>query len=119
MQQEPEALTDEHATRFLSSRNPVLRGGLEDRLAMNTLDDDTVLERRPGTPCIVSEHDGRLRVLLGDRELRIPLHLATPMRWIRDSATFRPADLANWLDPESRLVLSRRLVREGLLRVAG
>ena len=119
MQQQPETLTDEQATRFLSSRNPVLRGGLEDRLAMTALDDDTVLERRPGTACVVSEHDGRLRVLLGDRELRIPLHLAAPMRWIRDSATFRPADLADWLDPESRLVLSRRLVREGLLRVAG
>jgi hypothetical protein len=86
---------------------------------MTALDDNTVLERRAGTACVVSEHDGRLRVLLGDRELRIPLYLAAPIRWIRDSATFRPADLADWLDPESRLVLSRRLVREGLLRVVG
>jgi len=30
---------------------------------------------------------------------------------------FRVADLAPWLDDESRLVLSRRLVREGLLRI--
>ncbi len=119
MEQDPETLTDQQAARFLSSRNPVLRGGLEDRLAMTALDDNTVLERRAGTACVVSEHDGRLRVLLGDRELRIPLYLAAPIRWIRDSATFRPADLADWLDPESRLVLSRRLVREGLLRVVG
>jgi hypothetical protein len=34
-----------------------------------------------------------------------------------DNDSFRAGDLAALLDPESRLVLVRRLVREGLLEV--
>jgi hypothetical protein len=41
------------------------------------------------------------------------------MQLIRDQDRLRPADLATWLDHESRLVLTRRLVREGLLQVDG
>jgi hypothetical protein len=54
-------------------------------------------------------------VLLGDREVRMPQRLREPMEYIRDRDRFRPADLAPWLDAGSRLVLARRLVREGLL----
>jgi len=39
------------------------------------------------------------------------------MELVRDQTSFRVAELAPWLDDESRLVLTRRLVREGLLRI--
>ncbi len=39
------------------------------------------------------------------------------MEHVRDSAAFAVADLAPWLDAPGRLVLVRRLVREGLLRI--
>jgi hypothetical protein len=57
-------------------------------------------------------------VLLGDRELRMPTGVEPAMRWIGETDEFRPEDLAGHLDPESRLVLVRRLIREGLLEVA-
>jgi hypothetical protein len=56
-------------------------------------------------------------VLLGDRELRMPGHLADAMTYLRDHRELRVADLAPWLDEQSRLVVVRRLVREGLLRI--
>jgi hypothetical protein len=40
------------------------------------------------------------------------------MRTIARRKEFRPRDLAEHLDPESRLVLVRRLIREGLLEIA-
>ena len=57
-------------------------------------------------------------VLLGDRELRMPLRLTGAMEFVRDHREFTVEQLSPWLDPESRLVVSRRLVREGLLRIA-
>jgi bifunctional lysine-specific demethylase and histidyl-hydroxylase NO66 len=118
-QQDAASLSDEQVARFLTGRNAMLRGGLHDRLLVGDIGDDTVLERRPGSVCVLAERDGRLRVLLGDREIRMPLRLVEPMRAVRELDRLRPADLAGWLDAQSRLVLARRLVREGLLRVAG
>jgi bifunctional lysine-specific demethylase and histidyl-hydroxylase NO66 len=57
-------------------------------------------------------------VLLGDRQLRMPLRLREPLEFVRDHASFTVGDLAPWLDAGSRLVVVRRLVREGLLRIA-
>jgi bifunctional lysine-specific demethylase and histidyl-hydroxylase NO66 len=116
-QQDVGALADLQTTRFLTQRNPVLRGGLTDRLGLADLDDETALRRRPGTACVLVVRGDRLRVLLGDRELTMPARLAEPMQAVRDRPYLRPADLAGWLDTESRLVLTRRLVREGLLQV--
>ncbi len=60
----------------------------------------------------------RLRVLLGDHELRVPARLEPALEGIRVRKTLRPRDLADLLDAESRRVLCRRLVREGLLEVS-
>ena len=59
-----------------------------------------------------------LRVLLGDRVIRMPSRLHDPMTFVRDHLEFEVSELSPWLDPGSRLVVVRRLVREGLLRIA-
>ncbi|HEX6248163.1 MAG TPA: cupin domain-containing protein [Nocardioidaceae bacterium] len=116
-QVQAEAVVDERSTAFLRERNPVLRGGLTDLVALDGLDDGTLLERRPTAACVLRPGPERLTVLLGDRELRMPLRLLGPMELVRDSESFRVADLSPWLDEQSRLVVARRLVREGLLRI--
>jgi ribosomal protein L16 Arg81 hydroxylase len=114
---DPAAVADREVERFLTSRNPSQRGGLRDRIAARGLDDDTLLARRRGRPCELVADGERLRVLLGDRELRVPGRLAPALEGIRTRETLRPRDLADLLDAESRVVLCRRLVREGLLEV--
>lgn len=114
---DPADLAEERAAAFLAERTPALRGGLTDRVALGTVTDDTVLSRRPTSACVLRDDGDRLSVLLGDRELRMPLRLRGPMEHVRDHDRLRVSDLAAWLDPESRLVLARRLVREGLLRI--
>jgi lysine-specific demethylase/histidyl-hydroxylase NO66 len=59
----------------------------------------------------------RLDVLLGDRSIDVPAYLEPALTEIRLRQELRPADLAEHLDPQSRLVLCRRLVREGLLEI--
>lgn len=116
---DPTRVVEEQISRFLGNRTPTLRGGLRDRLDLDRVADDTLLERRPTAACLVMADPERTRVLLGDRELRMPLRIEAPMRLIAAQPALQPRDLAPWLDPESRLVLTRRLVREGLLRIVG
>jgi len=54
-------------------------------------------------------------VLLGDRTLTVPAGVRPALEEIRARSTFSVSDLAEHLDAESRLVLCRRLLREGLL----
>ena len=112
------AVAEERATAFLSERTPALRGGLTDRVALDDLTDDTLLARRPTAACVLRPGPDRLLVLLGDRSLRMPLRLQEPLEHVAAHPSFRVGDLAPWLDPQSRLVVTRRLVREGLLRIA-
>ena len=66
--------------------------------------------------CEIRPRDDRLEILLGDRALDLPGWLEPALRHIVASDRFRPRDLAPEIgDLASRLVLIRRLVREGLL----
>ena len=113
-----EVVAEERAGAFLTGRTPTLRGGLNDLVALDSLGDDSVVERRATAACVLRPGPDRLSLLLGDRELRMPLRLTEAMEFVRDNASFRVGELAPWLDAESRLVVARRLVREGLLRIA-
>lgn len=123
---DPLALASEQATRFLTSRTPELRGALQDMLSIESVDDDTLLERRPGAVCAVrptaAEEGERVTLLLGDRQLHLPGWLGDVARHVAAlpaGVSLRPAELAPWLDQQSRIVFARRLVRDGLLKVAG
>jgi hypothetical protein len=114
---DPRAVAEERLERFLSTRAPALRGGLVDQLALREIDDETEVRRRPGSVCELRRKADRLVVLLGDRRLEMPSWLEPAMRRLAGSDPVRPADLAGEIpDRSSRVVLVRRLVREGLLR---
>ena len=104
------------AEQFLSGRPPRMAGALLDREALaRGLSADTVLRRRTGHPCEVVPDGDSLRLLLGDRVLRVPARLREAVDVVASTPRLAPRDLP--LDPESALVLCRRLVREGLLEV--
>jgi lysine-specific demethylase/histidyl-hydroxylase NO66 len=103
--------------RFLTTRSPRLAGGLHDVLSADSIADDTQLRRRPGHPCVLIARGDRVEVLLGDRSLDMPGWLRPALDELRTRDELTAADLADTLDPQSRLVLCRRLVREGLLEV--
>jgi len=112
---DPAVVMRQEVRRFLTSRPPRLEGALLDGLALDSIDDDTLLRRRPGHPCVLVDRDDRLEVLLGDRVLDVPARIRPALEAVRAHRELRPRDLP--LDERSRLVLARRLVREGLLRV--
>jgi lysine-specific demethylase/histidyl-hydroxylase NO66 len=102
--------------RFLTSRPSRLPGGVTDVLALRSgIDDSSRLRRRPGHPCVLLDAGEEVVVLLGDRSLTVPAWIRPALEEIRARSSFAVGDLADHLDHESRKVLCRRLVREGLL----
>jgi lysine-specific demethylase/histidyl-hydroxylase NO66 len=104
------------ADRFLTTRAPLVHGVLVDQLAAGAIDDTTVVARRRGAVCELRPEGERLRVLLGDRAVEMPGWLEPAMRRIAAAPSFAVGDLAPELaDADARVVLVRRLIREGLL----
>jgi lysine-specific demethylase/histidyl-hydroxylase NO66 len=108
-------LADDQTRSFLEKRNAHLRGSLVDRMSLGSVKGDTTLRRRPGKPCLLRPDGDRLHLLLGDRRMTVPARITDAVERVRTLGAFTPDDLG--LDPESALVLCRRLIREGLLEV--
>jgi lysine-specific demethylase/histidyl-hydroxylase NO66 len=111
-----EGVTDARIRRFLSTRAQLLRGVLVQAQAVDAIGDATVLTLRPGAVCELRRDGERLTVLLGDRRLDMPGWLEPAMRLVASKEHLAVSELTPVLaDAQSRLVLARRLVREGLL----
>ena len=112
---DPAVVVEDEVRRFLTQRPPRLPGGLTDLVQAGSLTDTSPLRRRAGHPCVLLDHGDQVEVLLGDRSLSMPAWIRPALDEVRTRTDLTPADLP--LDEQSRLVLCRRLVREGLLEV--
>jgi bifunctional lysine-specific demethylase and histidyl-hydroxylase NO66 len=113
---DPEVVTRRLRRRVLTTRQPLLRGQIHRLLTLDEVDDETTVTRRPGSICVLDQVEGELSALLGDRELRLPLLAEPAMSVVAAEQTLVVGDLPG-LDEPGRLVLVRRLIREGLLEV--
>ena len=110
-------ITERLRRRFLTTRQPVLRGQIHRLLALDDLADETIVRQRQGAICVLASAGDELSVLLGDRELRMPAWLEPALLAILEQDRLVVSDLAPYLDESGRLVLVRRLIVEGLLEV--
>lgn len=112
------AVAEAEAERFWSGRTPDLTGGLRDLLEVDHLDDHTTLRRRTDLrTTLTTTDDGRVEVVLPDRVMRLPAAVRPALERILAARVLRPGDLDDLMDTDSRAVLCRRLVREGILTV--
>jgi hypothetical protein len=114
-----EQIAERLSRRFLTRRPPLLAGHLQQLLALPALTDNSVVARRAGSMLVLERTDGELAAFLGDRELRMPAWVEPALRALASADRLAVRDLSPHLNQESRLVLVRRLVREGLLEVVG
>jgi bifunctional lysine-specific demethylase and histidyl-hydroxylase NO66 len=102
---------------FWRTRRPFLAGQLGQLERLRSLEGEDLVRRRPRGVFRVSTHRDEARATLGLRELRMPRFCEPALRFVADSpGPFRPADLPE-LDPESAMVLVRRLIREGAVEI--
>ncbi|MDQ3991650.1 MAG: cupin domain-containing protein, partial [Actinomycetota bacterium] len=116
-----EVLEDEAASftgSFWRKRRPMLAGQMRQLDLAASMDATTAVHRRGGSVFVVAVNDDRATVLLGHRELRMPAFVEPALRFVETATeAFTAADVSGGLDEASRLVLLRRLVREGALEI--
>ena len=107
------------AEKLARTRRPIRDGQLSQLRAIDELDVDTEVELRETVLVHASEHNGSFELTFDGKEVAFPARIRDEVSWVleRDDP-FTAADLPGDLDDESRLVLVRRLVREGLLRIS-
>ena len=107
-------VTERRRRRLLSTRRPVLPDLLTQIRALDSLTLETPVERRP---TVLFELDGTTLRFEG-KTVTFPAAAQDEIEFVaRADDEFAPADIPGELDDESRLVLVRRLVREGFLRL--
>jgi hypothetical protein len=104
--------------RFVATRRPILSDQLDQIRALRALTADTLVERRRTVIVDVESSESRCLLLFEGREVSFPMHAQPAVLAVASSATpFTARQLPGQLDEAGRLVLIRRLVREGLVRV--
>ena len=112
---EAEQVRERARDRFVFSRRPVLDGQLSELRALADLTPGTELVRRDTVIADLRE----TTLVFEGRRLQFPERLAAQLEFlVTAEGSFTPAQLPGDLDDAGRLVLVRKLVREGFLRQA-
>lgn len=107
--------------RFVDSRRPILDGQLTQVRALEQLTVDTPLQRRATVIAdLLPRPGGGVAVRFEGKEVIFPAQAADAVAAVHAApGTFTPAELPGRLDVAGRLVLVKRLVREGYLLAPG
>jgi ribosomal protein L16 Arg81 hydroxylase len=105
--------------RLVAGRRPVLTEQLTQLRALERLRVKTRIERRPTVLADLELRDGRAVLAYEGKELSLPARLRAELEYIVGATgPFRVEDLPGELDEAGRIVLVKRLVREGFLRLS-
>ena len=114
----PDQVSSRQRQSFVKTRRPIRDDAFDQLRALDELDLDTPVELRRSVIADLSEAENELRLSFEGRELILPAFLRDDLAFLLETdEPFSPSDLPGRLDDEGRLVLVRRLVREGLLRI--
>jgi hypothetical protein len=104
----------------VAGRRPIIHDQFLQLQALERLSVDSQLERRPTVIFELDHHATGVVLLFEGKEVRFPAKAAAAVDAIAESdGSFSAAELPGRLDKPGRLVLVRRLVREGFLHVLG
>jgi Cupin superfamily protein len=111
----PDEVARRKRDRFVRSRRSILDDQIEQVAWLDRLTVDTLVERRD---TVIAELTG-LTLIFEGKEIVVPEHARDELEHLFEASDpVAPRELPGALDDEGRLVLVRRLVREGFLRVA-
>ena len=107
------------ARSFVESLQPARNGHFAQICRMAEISGQTLLEKRPGTVCHVSASDDRSTIYFPGGRVRGPLRIESSLHFVaRAAGPFACLDLPGPLSENAKLILVRRLVASGLLRIA-
>lgn len=113
-----EPISESEAKRALTRRRPRLAGHLNEVLNLHRLSLDSIVRIRAHTFRRLTDDGSSVELELVDRTITFPAVARTALELLIGGQGVRVRDLPG-IDEESRLVVVRRLVREGVLTVLG
>jgi ribosomal protein L16 Arg81 hydroxylase len=108
---------DHFAEDLVSSRTALLEGQMDQVLRLGQVTVDHRAGSRPNLIYRERIENGQYVVSCYGAELRLPEHAMEPTKYALETPSFSIADLPGELDDAGKVVLIKRLVREGLVRV--
>lgn len=112
---DPDVLLDRFADRFIDGRRPFLRGQMKALERAQGLTPESTVGCRPYLACRVVEDGDSVTVRFHGNGITLPGFAAPALRYALETPRFRIADMPGDLDDAGKVVLARRLIREGLL----
>lgn len=106
------------ADRMYEGRSPAPDGHFRSLDRIHEIVSTTVFSRRPGMGCSVFVRDGEASIQFPGNKVTGPRAIEPALNVIAKMERFSAQDLPGFLTDEAKLVLVRRLVREGLLSIA-
>jgi lysine-specific demethylase/histidyl-hydroxylase NO66 len=114
----PDAIESRRRQRLVRTRRPLRSDQFDQLRALERLTAETIVERRRSVIADLRSSGDRLVLAFEGKEIAFPAHVESEVRFAAAAEEpFSPAELPGDLDQEGRLVLVRRLVREGFLRI--
>jgi hypothetical protein len=115
---DPDQVRRRKRRRFVRTRRPLLGEQLRQVRALGELDSTTEVERRPTVIADLQESAGEVTLAYEGKQVTFPAQATEAvLSCFEAEVPLTAADLAGDLDETGRLVLIRRLVREGFLQL--
>ena len=111
-----DGILDRMAEDFVRSRRPDHSGGLQELDGAPEITLDTQVAPKPDLLYLLREENEQLTILFGPSQITMPAFTAGSLRFALRGAPFAARDLPEPLDDAGKIVLVKRLIREGLLR---
>lgn len=93
-------------------------GHFRDLVLMDQVRAETVVQKRSGMVCFVATNNGYSLIQFGANHVQGPPAIGSALEFIRDNNLFKAGDMPGPLSSDGKIVLIRRLIQEGLLRLA-
>jgi Cupin superfamily protein len=108
-------IIDRIAEDFVRSRRPDLYGGLQELNDAPPITVDSKLEPRPHLIYRLREEGDNVSLLFGSTTVTLPSFASEPLSFALKGGPFVVRDLPGQLDDAGKVVLARRMIKEGLL----
>lgn len=111
------SILDYFADKWISASPPLLNGQLDQFALLNQLRIESVVGARGSTVFRIERDSSSTLVYAFARKISFPAYADSALRFALSQPRFSIRDLPDNLDEDGKLVLVRRLVREGLMVV--
>ena len=107
--------TSQYATEQVQKRKSSDSSRLLDIININQVDLDTIVYRRPDIVFEFTTSNGSSEVIFYNKSVKFPIAVNEALDFVLSSNEFAPKEIPNTLDDKGKLVLVKKLIKEGLL----